>query len=198
MNNGYKVEYFYKDETRVGYVQFMGNNSKGKAKFAFVGTNNEEYITTFHTESGKTFWKLLNGENIPVINPKQKGVMTNMKYNCIIVDINDEEITIKIGDAHITGFSNSGVSKEIGDEAMVDILLYDDLEISESNKSEVCIERKENSFAYSLYGRLDIDNSMLKSEIDFEISPEELFDYGYLDGKEVKVDTIRIDLEFIQ
>ena len=70
MNNGYKVEYSYKGETRVGYVQFMGNNSKGKAKFAFVGTNNEGYITTFHTESGKTFWKLLNGENIPVINPK--------------------------------------------------------------------------------------------------------------------------------
>ena len=70
MNNGYKVEYSYKGETRVGYVQFIGNNSKGKAKFAFVGTNNEGYITTFHTESGKTFWKLLNGENIPVINPK--------------------------------------------------------------------------------------------------------------------------------
>lgn len=123
--------------------------------------------------------------------------MTNMKYDCTIVNINDEEITIKIGDAHITGFSNSGVSKEIGDETMVDILLYDDLEISESNKSENCIKRKGNSFAYSLYGILDIDNSMLKSEIDFEIDPEELFDYGYLDGKEVKIDAIRIDFEFI-
>jgi len=70
MNNGYKVEYPYKGEIRTGYVQFMGNNSKGKAKFAFVGTNNDGYITTFHTESGKTFWKLLNGENIPIINPK--------------------------------------------------------------------------------------------------------------------------------
>ena len=106
--------------------------------------------------------------------------MTNMKYDCTIVNINDEEITIKIGD-----------------ETMVDILLYDDLEISESNKSENCIKRKGNSFAYSLYGILDIDNSMLKSEIDFEIAPEELFDYGYLDGKEVKIDTIRIDFEFI-
>lgn len=121
--------------------------------------------------------------------------MINMKYNCTIVNINDEEITIKIGDVYITGFSNSGVSKEIGDETMVDILLYDDLEISESNKRENCIERKGNSFAYSLYGILDIDNSMLKSEIDFEIDPEELFDYGYLDGKEVKIDTIRIDFE---
>ncbi len=48
----------------------MGNTSKGNAKFAFVGTNNDEYITTFHTESGKTFWKMLNGENVSVINPK--------------------------------------------------------------------------------------------------------------------------------
>lgn len=70
MQNGYKVEYAYKGETRTGYVQFMGNNSKGNAKFAFVGTNNEGYITTFHTESGKTFWKMLNGVNVPVINPK--------------------------------------------------------------------------------------------------------------------------------
>ena len=70
MQNGYKVEYAYKGETRIGYFQFMGNNSKGNAKFAFVGTNNEGHITTFHTESGKTFWKMLNGVNIPVINPK--------------------------------------------------------------------------------------------------------------------------------
>ena len=69
INYGYKVEYEYKGEMRVGYVQFMGNASKGKAKFAFVGTNNAGYITTFHTESGKTFWKLLNGENNPIINP---------------------------------------------------------------------------------------------------------------------------------
>lgn len=70
MQNGYKVEYTYKGETRTGFVQFMGNNSKGNAKYAFAGTNNEGYITTFHTESGKSFWKMLNGENIPVINPK--------------------------------------------------------------------------------------------------------------------------------
>lgn len=50
--------------------EMMRNNSKRKAKFAFAGTNNESYIITFHTESGKIFWKLLNGENILVINPK--------------------------------------------------------------------------------------------------------------------------------
>ena len=43
---------------------------EGNAKFAFGGINNAGYITTFHTESGKSFWKMLNGTDIPVINPK--------------------------------------------------------------------------------------------------------------------------------
>ncbi|EFK40023.1 predicted protein [Listeria monocytogenes FSL N1-017] len=35
-----------------------------------IGTNNLGEITTYHVESGKTFWKMMNkGENIPVINP---------------------------------------------------------------------------------------------------------------------------------
>ncbi|MTI48435.1 MAG: hypothetical protein FH761_11375 [Firmicutes bacterium] len=70
MQNGTKVSYSYKGETRIGYVKFMGNSSKkGIAKFEFVGTNNLGDITTYHVESGKTFWKMLNGKNIKVINP---------------------------------------------------------------------------------------------------------------------------------
>ncbi|WP_353556352.1 LysM domain-containing protein [Paraburkholderia terrae] len=63
MKNGVEVEYFYKpaDELRTGYVQFMGNSSRGTAKFGFVGTNTDGAITTIHTESGKSFWKMLNG-----------------------------------------------------------------------------------------------------------------------------------------
>ena len=29
-----------------------------------------KWMCKYHTESGKTFWKMLNGVNIPVINPK--------------------------------------------------------------------------------------------------------------------------------
>jgi len=63
MQNGQMVEYFYKaaGETRTGYVQFMGNNSRGQAKFGFVGTNNDGAITTIHVESGKDIWKTING-----------------------------------------------------------------------------------------------------------------------------------------
>ncbi|OBW59802.1 hypothetical protein A9986_01120 [Solibacillus silvestris] len=44
------------------YVKFMGNNKNGKAKFEFVGTNNNGDITTYHTQSGK---KRRMGDKIP-------------------------------------------------------------------------------------------------------------------------------------
>lgn len=79
MNNGYKVQYEYNvtdkwgmkvPEQRTGYIKFMGNSKKGEAKFEFVGTNNRGDITTYHTESGKSLWKLLNGSNTDkTINP---------------------------------------------------------------------------------------------------------------------------------
>lgn len=79
IENGIKVQYEYKGELRRGYVKFMKNSGltnaagvprKSYAKFEFVGTNNLGEITTYHVESGKTFWKMMNnGENIPVINP---------------------------------------------------------------------------------------------------------------------------------
>lgn len=36
----------------------------------------------------------------------------------------------------------------------------------------------------------------MKSVINFEIDKEELYNYGYLDGKQVQVDVLRIDLDF--
>ena len=42
----------------------MGNTSKtGAAKFEFVGTNTKGNVTTYHVESGKDFWKMLNGNS---------------------------------------------------------------------------------------------------------------------------------------
>ena len=47
------------------------------------------------------------------------------------------------------------------------------------------------------YGVLDIDNHLLKSAINFNIDREYLFNYGYLDGKFVKIDTVRIDIDMV-
>ncbi|CAI8764805.1 hypothetical protein EMIT0P260_180001 [Pseudomonas sp. IT-P260] len=61
VNQGTRVEYLYKGEVRSGYLLLMGNNRKGEAKFAFVGTNTNDEITTLHTKSGKEFWRTING-----------------------------------------------------------------------------------------------------------------------------------------
>ena len=119
-----------------------------------------------------------------------------MIYNCKIIDIDEEEITLKIGDVCITGFVNRSVNKKIGEEVEVDISLYDDLKITQCNENKFDIERKGKTFKYTLFGILDIDNAVLKSIIDFKIDEAELYDYGYLDGVQVKVDVLRIDFDF--
>jgi hypothetical protein len=68
MQGGDKVQYLYKGEMRTGYVQFMGNSSRGDAKYGFVGINSDGAITKIHVESGKSFWKMLNGD------PKDKTI----------------------------------------------------------------------------------------------------------------------------
>jgi hypothetical protein len=85
IKDGIKVIYGYKGESRVGYVRFAGTSQgrsvinsikyPGVSKFEFVGTNNNGYITTYHIESGKDFWKTINGvaqnKNITPYNYKQ-------------------------------------------------------------------------------------------------------------------------------
>jgi len=63
IKNGEKVQYLYKGEKRTGYVKFMENSSRGDAKFGFVGTNSDGAITPIHVESGRSFWKMLNGNS---------------------------------------------------------------------------------------------------------------------------------------
>ncbi len=65
IKHGTKVNYLYKGEIRTGYAQFFGNSAKnGMAKFAFVGTNNSGFITTFHVERSKELFRLLGTAGI--------------------------------------------------------------------------------------------------------------------------------------
>lgn len=60
---GQKVECFYKavGEYRSAYVNFVGNNSRGAAKFGFVGINSDGKITAIHVQGGEDIWKALSG-----------------------------------------------------------------------------------------------------------------------------------------
>ncbi|MDE6659877.1 MAG: hypothetical protein K2K01_07175 [Eubacterium sp.] len=119
-----------------------------------------------------------------------------MKYDCTITDISDDEITIKIDEVYLVGFDHFGILKNVGDKAVVDITLFDDLHISPSKSDKPAII-KNSVFSYSLIGILDIDNLLLKSKINFEIDKEELFDYGYLDGQMVEIKVLRMDFDFV-
>ena len=39
-----------------------------------------------------------------------------MKYNCKIISVDEEEVTVQIDNVCITGFANCGVDKKIGQE----------------------------------------------------------------------------------
>ena len=121
-----------------------------------------------------------------------------MKYECIIRNIvEDEEVTVQIGNVQIVGFVNCGCTNKIGDICSADISLYDDLKIDELVNEEYSVIRKDNTYGYELKGVLDIDKHRLKSEIDFDIDEEILINYGYLDGRYVSINVLRIDLEFV-
>lgn len=116
-------------------------------------------------------------------------------YNCKIIDIVDEEtFDIKIGTAIIRGFS-FGVQKKVGDVSKVDLGFFD-FEIYPCEEQKKSIVKTNKYYSYELYGILDIENAVLKSEIELELDSELLYDYGYLDGNYVRIDVPRIDIDF--
>ena len=120
-----------------------------------------------------------------------------MKYKCKIVEIKEnDEITILIDNLKITGFSNRGISFDVGIEVTVDIELYDELIFAESSAKESYIKRSGNSLSYFIVGFLNVEEMKIDSIIDFSLEPEDLYDYGYLDGKMIEVDILRFNFEF--
>lgn len=119
-----------------------------------------------------------------------------MKYNCVITDIEEDEITILINNIEITGFSNKGILLDIGSEIEVEISFYDDLLIYKSDKEKFSINRKGYSLSYSVVGILNIEERRVESLINFDLEYNELYNYGFLDGEMVEIDVMRINLEF--
>lgn len=120
-----------------------------------------------------------------------------MQYRCIITDVVDDEfITVKINEEYLTGFCHPVALEELKEQMIVDIKLFDVTNITPMEEHVIKIAKEGNSLAYRLYGILNVDKCVLRSVIDFELDKSDVFDYGYLDGKPVRVDVTRIDMEF--
>ena len=120
-----------------------------------------------------------------------------MKYSCTIVNIEDEEVTVKINGIELTGFVSQGVNKKVGDKVVVEIELYDDIMFQKEKVEEKKLCRIGLSYTYYIYGILDIDQCKIQSVIDFTIEPYEIFDYGYLHNQFIKARVQRFNFNFV-
>lgn len=119
-----------------------------------------------------------------------------MSYYCRIKKIDNEEITINIDGFEITCFCNVGCNYKVGDKVVCELTFYDDIKISETDKSKR-IERIGESYSYRIVGELDVDEMIIKSNIDFYVEEADIWNLSYLDNKNVEVLVQRIDIEFI-
>ena len=118
-----------------------------------------------------------------------------MNYNCVIQTADEEEVTIIIGKTKITGFANAGLDCLSGEKANVEIELFGDLVIKRNPVQEKRILNT-GAYSYIIYGILDVNKQIIKSEIDFSIDQCYLYEYGYLDNEYVEIIVPRVDFHF--
>lgn len=121
-----------------------------------------------------------------------------MKYKCIIIDVQEDVVTILVNNTEITGLSNRGTLLDIGVETEVEISFFDDIKIFESNQKKACMHKKGDSLSYSIIGILNVEKVRIESLVNFNLELGDLFNYSFLDGKMVEVEVVRINLEFIE
>ncbi|QEI11192.1 hypothetical protein [Cellvibrio japonicus] len=123
------------------------------------------------------------------------------KYSALVQAIGnnvEEEVTLSLNDLEVTCFAgvcpyeiHEGKKYPVSFELMI----FDDYEIKESEGEPVGMERIGSSFSYWIQGRLE--RGVIDCGIQFE--DEVLFsDYGYLDGKFIRLKVDRIDVEFLE
>lgn len=122
------------------------------------------------------------------------------KYNALVKKIDDdveEEVTLSLNGFEVTCFA--GVCPyqiEEGKEYPVsfELMIFDDYHVNESKEEMPSLERVGSSFSYWIIGKLE--GGIVNSSIPFE-DEILLSDYGYLDGKYIRLKIDRIDVEFL-
>ncbi|SCY39593.1 hypothetical protein [Butyrivibrio sp. INlla14] len=120
-----------------------------------------------------------------------------MYHNCFIKAVDEEEITIEIDGVELVCFCNVGTTHVAGDKVKCELSLYDDYSVCECDDEECRLERVGKTYSYKIYGILDVDNRIFKSDIDFEIDDDSIYDISYLDGKMFGLLVQRIDIEIL-
>ncbi|WP_036695897.1 hypothetical protein [Paenibacillus taiwanensis] len=113
----------------------------------------------------------------------------------------EEEVRLEIDGIELVTFANvCPFELIVGDiyRIELDVTILDDFIIKKVDWEEYEIHQEDNSFAYTLQGKLDIDEGTLDAGgITFEIDSEFLMDYGYLHEQYVQIRVDRITVDFL-
>ena len=121
-----------------------------------------------------------------------------MKYKCLIQAIDDETITIQVENTTIIGFTNLPLDFQLlGEFVEVEIELIGDLKIKKDNvQTKTINSNTPYSYSCTICGILDVENKVVKSEIDFTLDENILYEYGYLDKQYIEIIVPRVDFHF--
>ena len=128
-----------------------------------------------------------------------------MIYSAMVKKTNpdiEEEILIQVAGIELTCFvTNWKQDIEIGKKYNVNIgiTVLDNLIMKEEKMIFANFRQIKDTFAYNIYGKFNFESHIIDAGllIEFDKDEVDLFDYSYLDGKNVELSVDRISVEFV-
>ncbi len=124
-----------------------------------------------------------------------------IKHNVILQSIDsnvEEEVTLIVNGIKIIAFKGSyfdEVHKGRNYSVEFELQIFDDYIVEELADESKGLERIDSGFSYWLKGKLH--NGEIDCGVQFEPDEILLSDYGYLEGKFIRLKVDRIDVEFL-
>lgn len=128
-----------------------------------------------------------------------------MTYSAMVKKINpdiEEEILIQVANIELTCFVTywkQGIEAGKKYNVNIGITVLDNLIMKEQKATSNNFRQIEDSFAYHIYGKFNLESRIIDAGLLIEFDKDEidLHDYSYLDGKDVELSVDRITVDFI-
>lgn len=133
----------------------------------------------------------------------RRNIMNKKKYEVEIIGLSsdvEEEIKIRLNDFSINCFCNKLSERPIiGSKWFVylEAIIFDEINIEEISNGIEGFSPVNNSFSYFLCGVYNADKQSVNVGFDIDLSDADLYDFAFLDGKNVKILISRFDIELI-
>lgn len=116
-------------------------------------------------------------------------------------NMDDDIVTVLIDEIVLTCYCY-GLNKnevKIGDKWIIslDILDFYENSIKEIERGEKCATPLGKSLSYILKGIYDADNQTIDIGILLDINSDKMYNYSYLDKKNITISILRFDIEFV-